>query len=100
MNQLGSGGRRVLESRASLPIGCPMRINVLVDDELMAEALAATGLRTKRQAVEMGLRLLARRARQAAAAELFGAVRCRGDLDGDRRDGGDQRHGRGWPAVE
>ena len=51
-----------------------MRTNIVIDDALMAEVLQATGLRTKREAVEAGLRLLARRARQASAADLFGAV--------------------------
>jgi len=65
-----------------------MRTNIVIDDRLMAEALRATGLKTKREAVEAGLRLLARRARQAAAAELFGAVDWQGDLDVERRDDG------------
>jgi Arc/MetJ family transcription regulator len=77
-----------------------MRINVIVDDELMAEVLALTGLKTKREAVAVALRLLARRARQAATAELFGTVSWRGDVDADRRDGQDVRPGRGWPADE
>jgi Arc/MetJ family transcription regulator len=72
---------------------------IAVDDNLMAEALRATGLKTKREAVEAGFRLLARRARQAAAAELFGAVDWRGDLDAQRRDdgraGGDRPAGAG-----
>jgi Arc/MetJ family transcription regulator len=63
-----------------------MRMNIDIDDDLMAEALKATGLKTKRETVEAGLRLLARRARQAAAADLFGAVEWAGDLDADRRD--------------
>jgi Arc/MetJ family transcription regulator len=71
-----------------------MRTNIVIDDALMAEALAATGLKTKREAVEAGLRLLARRARQASAAELFGAVDWRGDLDADRRDSPRRRRDR------
>ncbi|HEX6011407.1 MAG TPA: type II toxin-antitoxin system VapB family antitoxin [Geminicoccaceae bacterium] len=71
-----------------------MRTKIVIDDELMAEALRATGLRTKREAVEAGLRLLARRARQVAAADLFGTVDWRGDLDAERRDGGKARNGR------
>lgn len=63
-----------------------MRTNIVIDDAVMAEALRATGLRTKREAVEAGLRLLARRARQAAAADLFGTVDWQGDLDAERRD--------------
>ena len=63
-----------------------MRTNIVIDDGLMADALQASGLKTKREAVEAGLRLLARRARQASAADLFGQVDWRGDLDADRRD--------------
>lgn len=63
-----------------------MRTNIVIDDALMAEALRATGLTTKREAVEAGLRLLARRARQAAAADLFGQIEWRGDLEAERLD--------------
>ncbi|MGE3294110.1 MAG: type II toxin-antitoxin system VapB family antitoxin [Geminicoccaceae bacterium] len=67
-----------------------MRTNIVIDDALMAEVLQATRLRTKREAVEAGLRLLARRARQAAAADLFGQVEWRGDLEAERLDSSDR----------
>ena len=51
-----------------------MRTNIEIDDALMAEAMAATGYKTKRETVEAGLRLLTRRKRQASMRELFGAV--------------------------
>ena len=35
-----------------------MRTNIVIDDELMANALQMTGLRTKREAVELGLKTL------------------------------------------
>ncbi len=38
-----------------------MRTNIVIDDELMAEAMAATGARTKREVVEMGLKALVER---------------------------------------
>ncbi len=63
-----------------------MRTNIEIDDRLMAEAMAATGLRTKRETVETALRLLARRKRQASALDLFGQVEWEGDLDAERRD--------------
>lgn len=63
-----------------------MRTNIVIDDVVMAEALKATGLKTKREAVEAGLRLLARHARQASAAGLFGTIVWQGDLDAERRD--------------
>ena len=37
-----------------------LRTNIEIDDALLAEAMAATGLRTKRKVVEAGLQLLAR----------------------------------------
>jgi Arc/MetJ family transcription regulator len=49
-----------------------VRTSIDVDDALLAEAMAASGLRTKREVVEAGLRLLARQRRQADARELFG----------------------------
>ena len=57
-----------------------MRTNIDIDDKLLAEAMAATGLKTKREVVEAGLRLLVRRKRQADARALSGAVRWEGDL--------------------
>lgn len=39
-----------------------MRTNIVIDDELMAAAMKAGEFKTKRDAVEEGLRLLARRA--------------------------------------
>ena len=63
-----------------------MRTNIEIDDALLAEAMAATGLRTKRKVVEAGLRLLARRRRQADARELFGRIGWEGDLHRERLD--------------
>jgi Arc/MetJ family transcription regulator len=42
-----------------------MRTNVVIDDQLMEEALALSGLRTKKSAIEAGLRLLVKFSRQA-----------------------------------
>jgi Arc/MetJ family transcription regulator len=66
------------------------RISVDIDDALLAEAMAASGLRTKRQVVEAGLRLLARQRRQADARELFGRMRWEGDLHRERLDEADE----------
>jgi Arc/MetJ family transcription regulator len=63
-----------------------MRTNIEIDDRLMAEAMAASGLATKRETVEAGLRLLARRKRQASARDLFGRVQWEGELDAERLD--------------
>mgnify|MGYP002279559233 CR=1 FL=1 len=45
-------------------IGCTMRTNIVIDDKWMSEALKATGLGTKKEAVELGLRLLVRQNKQ------------------------------------
>ena len=63
-----------------------MRTNVVIDDELMDEALKVSGLKTKRQAIEEGLRLLVRTRRQARVRRLRGALEWEGSLDDMRRD--------------
>jgi hypothetical protein len=51
-----------------------MRTNIEIDDGLIAEAMARGGHPTKKAAVEEGLRLLVRLARQReAAAALWGS---------------------------
>ena len=45
-----------------------MRTNIVIDDKLMRDTLHATGLKTKREAVEEALRTLLRLKRQAASA--------------------------------
>ena len=37
-----------------------MRTSIVIDDEFMDAALEATGIKTKREAVELGLRTLLR----------------------------------------
>lgn len=63
-----------------------MRTNIVIDDALMASAMKASGLGTKREAVELGLRTLVRLARQAEFRSLRGTVAWEGDLDAMRRD--------------
>jgi Arc/MetJ family transcription regulator len=63
-----------------------MRTNIEIDDKLMADTLRATGLRTKREAVELGLRTLLRLRNQAALRRLRGRVEWRGDLEAMRRE--------------
>ena len=64
-----------------------MRISVDIDEKLLSEAMAATGLPTKRAAVEEGLRLLARARRQTEALADLKGLGWEGDLDA-------MRHGR------
>ena len=63
-----------------------MRTNIVIDDKLMRETLRVTGLKTKRQAVEHGLRVLLRLQKQAQIRKLRGKLNWQGDLDAMRRD--------------
>ncbi len=62
-----------------------MRTNIVIDDKLMAQALKLGGYRTKRRAVEEGLRLLVRLRRQERARRLRGKLDWQGSLDELRR---------------
>jgi Arc/MetJ family transcription regulator len=63
-----------------------MRTNIVIDDELMQETLRTTGLKTKREAVEEGLRTLVRLQKQADIRKFRGKLHWNGDLDAMRRD--------------
>ncbi len=63
-----------------------MRTNVVIDDNLMARALKSGGFRTKRSAIEEGLRLLVHVNSQRKLRRLRGKVRWEGDLNAMRRD--------------
>jgi Arc/MetJ family transcription regulator len=58
-----------------------MRTNIEINDELLSEAMTATGLPTKRATVEEGLRLLVRVRRQAEAIADLKGLGWEGDLD-------------------
>jgi len=61
-----------------------MRTNIDIDEALMEEARKVTGAATKKAAVEEGLRLLIRRAKQRAILGIAGKVAWHGDLDTSR----------------
>lgn len=63
-----------------------MRTNIIIDDDLMTDALKATGLKTKKEAVELGLRTLIRLKSQAKVKEWKGRLDWHGDLDKMRLD--------------
>jgi Arc/MetJ family transcription regulator len=63
-----------------------MRTNIDIDDELMAAALAATGVKTKREVVELGLKTVIRLNRQEKIRQFRGKLRWEGDLDEMRTD--------------
>ena len=65
----------------------PLRTNIVIDDDLLEGAMRATGARTKRQAVELGLASLIRLKEQEDIRGLRGKLRWTGDLEKMRRDG-------------
>jgi Arc/MetJ family transcription regulator len=58
-----------------------MRTNVVVDDELMAQAMKQTGLKTKKAVIEEALRTLVRVKSQEQVRSLRGKLHWEGDLD-------------------
>ena len=58
-----------------------MRTNIEIDDKLMADALKATGLTTKKAAVELGLRTLIQLKRQEGIKRYRGKLEWSGNLD-------------------
>ena len=63
-----------------------MRTNIVIDDRLMRETLRATGLKTKREAVDEALRTLLRLRKQACIRRLRGKLDWQGDLNAMRTD--------------
>jgi Arc/MetJ family transcription regulator len=63
-----------------------MRTNIVIDDTLMRDTLRATGLKTKREAVDQALRTLLNLKRQAEIRRFRGKLGWKGDLNAMRRD--------------
>lgn len=63
-----------------------MRTNIVIDDKLMQDTLKATGLRTKREVVELGLRTLLRLRQQEQIKRFRGKLHWQGDLAAMRLD--------------
>jgi Arc/MetJ family transcription regulator len=61
-----------------------MRTNIVIDDKLMKAAMRATGLKTKREVVEFGLRTLVSLRAQEEIRQVRGKLRWEGDLDAMR----------------
>ena len=51
-----------------------MRTNIVIDDKLMSDTLRATGLKTKREAVELGLRTVLRLRQQEQIRRFRGKL--------------------------
>ncbi|ODC00524.1 transcription regulator of the Arc/MetJ class [Candidatus Thiodiazotropha endoloripes] len=58
-----------------------MRTNIDIDDKLMDDVLKVTGLRTKKDAVELGLKTLIRLKKQENIRNFRGKLKWVGDLD-------------------
>ena len=58
-----------------------MRTNIEIDDKLMNDVLKATGARTKKEAVELGLKTLIRLKKQEGLKAFKGKLSWSGDLD-------------------
>jgi Arc/MetJ family transcription regulator len=82
----GCFGFRHYFNYSGISVCSAMRLNIEIDDELMRETLRATGLRNKREAVELGLRTLLRLTRQAKIREFRGKLHWEGDLGAMRTD--------------
>jgi len=63
-----------------------MRTNVVIDDDLMASAIKASGLRTKKDAIEEGLKLLVQMKSQKEIKRFRGNLKWSGNLDEMRLD--------------
>ena len=63
-----------------------MRTNIEFDDKLLKDALRYTGAKTKREAVELGLRTLVQLGKQVEVRKMRGKLQWEGDLDAMRAD--------------
>ena len=61
-----------------------MRTNVVLDEELVREAFALTGIRTKRELIHLALRELVRARRKKDLLELAGRIRFHPGFDHKR----------------
>lgn len=63
-----------------------MRTNIIIDDNLMAEAQRLSGLTTKKETVEQALKLMIQVKKQSFIRKYRGKLRWEGDLDTMRTD--------------
>jgi Arc/MetJ family transcription regulator len=63
-----------------------MRTNIIIDDTLMADVLKATGVKSKREAVELGLKTLLMLKQQEGIKAFKGKLKWEGDLEKMRTD--------------
>jgi Arc/MetJ family transcription regulator len=63
-----------------------MRTNIVIDDKLITDAIKATGAKTKREAVELGLKALIALKKQETIKGYRGKLKWRDDLERMRLD--------------
>lgn len=75
------GAQNVYNTGQRYTSGVMMRTNIEIDDELLSDAMTASGQPTKKATVEEGLRLLVQVRRQAQALADIKGIGWDGDLD-------------------
>jgi Arc/MetJ family transcription regulator len=70
----------------AIHIRVAVRTNIVIDDKLMADAIRASGAKTKREAVELGLAALVRLEKQERIRTFRGKLKWRDDLERMRSD--------------
>ena len=68
------------------PCESPIRTNIVIDDALMRQAMQASGARSKREPVELGLRTLVRLQQQGEIRSCRGQLHREADLEAQRLD--------------
>jgi Arc/MetJ family transcription regulator len=63
-----------------------MRTNIVIDDQLLTDVQKITGIKTKKGAVEEGLKLLLRLKRQQLVRNRRGKLKWTGNLETMRLD--------------
>jgi Arc/MetJ family transcription regulator len=85
------------KSRVSLPVLCIifsfythqgtiMRTNIVINDSLINEAILLTGIKTKKEVVELGLKTLIRLKNQEKIRAYKGKLAWNGNLEAMRED--------------
>jgi len=63
-----------------------MRTNIVIDDDLMSRVMKVTGVQTKREAVELGLKAILKLKKQENIRRFRGKLDWEGDLNDMRTD--------------
>ncbi|MCH2244791.1 MAG: type II toxin-antitoxin system VapB family antitoxin [Crocosphaera sp.] len=58
-----------------------MKTNIIIDEQLIADALKVTGLNTKKEVIEMGLKTLIDFKKQEQIKQFKGKLKWEGDLE-------------------